>query len=564
MNENETKRDGIEVPAEDIAEETVDTEAADTTENPETPAEKDSAPAKKEKKKNGKKALMKAIHGKNFKYGSMSTIITVVVIVLTILINVGASALVNRYPSLKLDMSKGSKMSLSEDLTETVDGVEHKTEIIFCTTKDNYENTFNNYLAQKIGMEAMNEGTRITTLAEKAAERNANISVRYIDLDENPSFVNEYPNESLDSSKIIVRTDYRYRVLTLSDLFQQKQSMDYSTYQTVTTYYSNVEYALANALVSTNLDEVPVIAVATGHGETEPTTLTALLKSNNFQTTEVNLMTDKEIDQEVDVIVITSPTADFTAEQIELLEDFLYNNGNYGKNVLYITSPTRSPMPNLDAFLADWGMELGETGAYLRESNDKRYVQYPELMLLDVNTADDSCLSSFTNSTVGTLLSAPMQLLFTFDSGVSTKALLSTSEDAYVVPGDVENASDYKPNNSDYGSNVVLGYGEKYISKNNEMLYSRVAVCTSLYAMDYFLTTNTYGNKDITLTFFKFMTGTLGNDDLVYIAATEFNDTDMALTYNTVNTVGLWIFTILVPLAVLAIGFVIWLRRRHL
>ena len=147
MNENEKKIDGVETPVEDTA--------------VQQPAEP---------KKSGKKAFAKAIHGKNFKYGSMATIITVVVIVLTILINVGATALVNRYPSLKLDMSTGAKMSLSKDLTETVDTIQHKTEIIFCTTKDNYETTFNNYLAQQIGMEAMNEGTRITTLAEKAAE----------------------------------------------------------------------------------------------------------------------------------------------------------------------------------------------------------------------------------------------------------------------------------------------------------------------------------------------------------------------------------------------------------
>lgn len=541
MNENEKKIDGVETPVEDTA--------------VQQPAEP---------KKSGKKAFAKAIHGKNFKYGSMATIITVVVIVLTILINVGATALVNRYPSLKLDMSTGAKMSLSKDLTETVDTIQHKTEIIFCTTKDNYETTFNNYLAQQIGMEAMNEGTRITTLAEKAAERNANISVRYVDLDENPSFVNNYKNESLDSSKIIVQTEYRYRVLALSDLFQQKSSMDYSTYQQKTTYYSNVEYALANALVSTNLDEVPVVAVATGHGETEPTTLTSTLKSNNFQVTEINLMTDTEISDEIDVVLIAAPTADFTTEQIEMMEKFLNNNGNYGKNILYMTAPTRSPMPNLDAFLADWGMKLGDAGAYLRESNDKRYVQYPELMLLDVNADDDSCLKAFGKATVGTLLSAPMQLLFDYDSGVSTKALLTTSETAYVVPSGVEDASKYEPKDSDYGKNVVLGYGEKYVSKNNEQLYSRVAVCTSMYALDYFLSTNTYGNKDIALTFFKHMTGTTGDDDQVYIAATEFKGSDMTLSYSTVNTVGLWIFTILVPLAVLAMGLVIWLRRRHL
>ena len=539
MNENEKKIDGVETPVEDTA--------------VQQPAEP---------KKSGKKAFAKAIHGKNFKYGSMATIITVVVIVLTILINVGATALVNRYPSLKLDMSTGAKMSLSKDLPETVDTIQHKTEIIFCTTKDNYESTLNGYLAQQIGAEAMNEGTRITTLAEKAAERNANISVRYVDLDENPSFVNNYKNESLDSSKIIVQTEYRYRVLALSDLFQQKSS----TYQQKTTYYSNVEYALANALVSTNLDKVPVVAVATGHGETEPTTLTAALKSNNFQVTEINLMTDTEISDEIDVILIAAPTADFTTEQIEMMEKFLNNNGNYGKNILYMTAPTRSPMPNLDAFLADWGMKLGDAGAYLRESNDKRYVVgNPELMLLDVNADDDSCLKAFGKATVGTLLSAPMQLLFDYNSGVSTKALLTTSETAYVVPSGVEDASKYEPKDSDYGKNVVLGYGEKYVSKNNEQLYSRVAVCTSVYALNLdLLMSSTFNNKDIALTFFKHMTGTVGDDDQVYIAATEFKSTDMTLSYSTVNIIGRWIFTILVPLAVLAMGLVIWLRRRHL
>ena len=185
-------------------------------------------------------------------------------------------------------------------------------------------------------------------------------------------------------------------------------------------------------------------------------------------------------------------------------------------------------------------------------------------MLLDVNADDDSCLKAFGKSTVGTLLSAPMQLLFDYDSGVSTKALLTTSETAYVVPSGVEDASKYEPKDGDYGKNGVLGYGEKYVSKNNEQLYSRVAVCTSMYALDYFLSTNTYGNKDIALTFFKHMTGTTGDDDQVYIAATEFKGSDMTLSYSTVNTVGLWIFTILVPLAVLAMGLVIWLRRRHL
>jgi hypothetical protein len=135
--------------------------------------------SKKKFGKFGKKELMQKIHGKNFKYGSMSTIITVVVVVLAILINVGATALVKRFPSLQLDMSVGNRMTLSKDLTEIIDEVEHKTEIFFCSDRDTFEPSFNNTVAQYVGADGMTEGTRLISLVEKAAERPVQWSHRH-------------------------------------------------------------------------------------------------------------------------------------------------------------------------------------------------------------------------------------------------------------------------------------------------------------------------------------------------------------------------------------------------
>jgi ABC-type uncharacterized transport system involved in gliding motility auxiliary subunit len=38
----------------------------------------------------------------------------------------------------------------------------------------------------------------------------------------------------------------------------------------------------------------------------------------------------------------------------------------------------------------------------------------------------------------------------------------------------------------------------------------------------------------------------------------------MAVTLRQVNTIGLTIFTITIPVLVLLVGMIIWLRRRHL
>ncbi len=560
MNENEKKIDEVTASAEEAQAAAAEEAAAPAGEPAQAAAEpaQEPAPEKKPAQKHGKKDRLKKLHSKNFKYGSMSTLITVIVVVAAILINIGASALVKRFPSLKLDLTSDSRMTLSKDLSEIVDEVNHKTEIIFCNDKEDFEKAYNSTLQQYVGGDAITDGTRITTLAEKAAERNKNISVRYVNLDTDPSFQNKFPNETLSSQNIIIQTEYRYRVLALNDLYQQKQNGSTSSY----TYYSNVEYELANALISTNLDSVPKIAFATGHGETKGETLSSVLENNNFEVSELNLMTESEISSDIDVVIISAPTTDFTPDQIKTLETFLDNGGDYGKNVFFVFTPNREKMPNLYAFLQDWGMQLGEEGAYVMESDSSKYVQQPMLPLVTVNSDDESCVKEFANSSVVAPLAVPMKTLFDYDSGITVKTLLSTASSSYVVP----NGSDasYKPTAADYGANAVLAYGEKYVSKHNDMLYSRVAVCTSYYAMDSYLSATAFGNKNVTVTFFKFMTDTLGNEDSVYIPSIEFTSSDMTLNQSQVNFIGLVIFTIAIPLAVLVIGLVVWLRRRHL
>ncbi len=509
------------------------------------------------KAKLSKKEWMQKIHGKNFKYGSMSTVIVAVVVVLTILLNVGASALVNRFPSLKLDMSEGSRLTLSQDMNDVVDTVSEKTEIIFCATRGGIENLYNNTMASYVGADAMNEGTRLVSLAEKAAERNENITVRYVDLDENPSFVKEFPNEDLNEGDVIVRTKYRYRVLTLADMYSSQINSTNTAYE----YISIIEYTLANAMVATNLTDVPVITLATGHGETAPSVLATYLQENNFEINSIDLMTSAYIREETDVLIISNPTDDFSVAQIEMLDKFLENDGKYGKNVLIMLAPTREETPRLDAFMAEWGMQVGKPGEVVVESDENKYMQYAYVPLLNVSSATDAGVSNLAGTTIIGSQITSMKLAFEEHGGVAVYKVLTTNDTSYVIPAGQN--MEYKPVDSDYGENVVLAHGEKFLSKDGKGLYSRVSVCTSIDALNTWVN-QLSGNRNLALQYFKHLTGTVGEDHSVYIEGLKFTMTDMTVTQSQVNTIGLTIFTITIPVLVLLAGMIIWLRRRHL
>ena len=62
----------------------------------------------------------------------------------------------------------------------------------------------------------------------------------------------------------------------------------------------------------------------------------------------------------------------------------------------------------------------------------------------------------------------------------------------------------------------------------------------------------------------KLLTGTSDTRIGISVSQTQTNTRDIAASASVIQFVGLIVFTALVPIAVLAAGLVIFLRRRHL
>lgn len=514
------------------------------------------APKGKKAKKDKKKKFSVWVHSTRFKHGSLSSVFVVGVLVLAVLLNVGATALVNRFPSLRLDMTADRRLSLNEDFTDLIDKIDVPTEIIFCAEHDTVENNVNNALANQVGGNAINEGTRLLELVSKAAERNSNIKVSYVDIEKNPGFTSDYTNDTLNAYSIIVKSDKRHKVLTINDLYKSGQDSSGNT-----TYASNIEYAIGNAMLAVNVDKLPIVGVATGHGETEPKYLTALLEDNNFEIQTVDLMLSQPIDSSIDVLVINAPTGDYTSDQIKILEDFLVNGEQYGKDIVVSLSPAQdtSKMPNFKAFMADWGIGVQEAGSIVMESDNSRYVGNGLTPLLQFG--EETIFDDYSSGVAVGYALAPIEVLWESHSGVAVSTVLSTYDSAYSVA--TENINTYEPKDSDKKSYPAMTISAKGVS-GTRVTYSRVVTLASTEMFNSFTQYGSTKNSDCAVTLFRFLSDTTGDENKVYIDSTKLTSADFTVSSNMVNMVGMTIFMILIPLLVLAVGLIVWLRRRHL
>ena len=140
---------------------------------------------------------------------------------------------------------------------------------------------------------------------------NSHISVEFIDPDTNPTFVSEYADDNLTTGKVLVRTEQRYRVLTLTDLFSSEQNSSTGEYNC----YSMVDSALASALELVNMEDVPVFTIATGHGEMltsdNMSSFLGMIEDQNFEVQEIDLLTE-EIPEGTQVLMLPTPTSDYS------------------------------------------------------------------------------------------------------------------------------------------------------------------------------------------------------------------------------------------------------------
>ena len=543
---------------------------ADLEKNPETEPETQPEVQKEtpEKPKKEKKKLS-AAKLKKLKYGSIATAITCAVVAAVVLLNVLVSVLVEKYP-LKLDLTEDAKYEISE---ESINYLKTLTQDV----------NFTVFMAESKFQTSGVSFKMVSETLERYTQYSDKIHLRYVDPSSNPDVVNQYQanySASLTEGDIVVSNaadESKLRVVKIGNLFdydQQKYMQYYygqGSLEDAITGFSG-EQNLTSALMNvTDANPMTIGVISTANGQAlynlqfSGNALNALantLYKNGYNIEEVDMYTTNFDTETYDILLLPAPVNDLTANGIDKLSAFLYNDGKYDKDLIYIASFTQSNTPNLDEFLETWGIQM--TNNLVLEGDASAAQQ----VALSISTgavsvpvaeiAEETYSAGLPNTSlpIAAPLCRSINLLWDSKTSGIISTLLKTSDSVYLseMGQNTENA-DKTP----VGSQIVAAVSSRKNTEDNITHDSNILVLGSIMMCDSALMQDaSYNNAQYLMTVVNNLAGKGSN---LVIASKDL--TNETITITTAGMQGIHIFIFAIPSAVIAVGVLVFLRRRN-
>lgn len=516
-------------------------------------AEEDAAVKQKEERfkkerKEQKVGLSRGELKKRLKYGSLSVVFTALVIAAIVVCNILVDLVASKIPAVNIDTTDKQYYELSDESIEYLKTLEeYEIEIIFIgdekqLLKDQYYN-------------------KILKLAEKYKMYTPNLDISYMDIDKNPGFAADYDNIELTLGDALVVCGDRYRQLTSGDFIYTEDENEngnyYGTTDSSTVNYSlTAEYALSTAIMVVTASDNPKATVITGHGEQELAKLVRLLENNGYEVNSQSIL--KELDYTSNLLIIAAPTKDYSETDLKKLDDFLFNNGKYGKNVMYVADYTQPVLPNLEAFLHDWGFEIS-SGVVYESDESLAYANMPALNTLRFIDANLTLDSAFADVSAFGYYGRPAKIANVLDVNMENSIILQHTETSKV--GNATANGFEKGENEAYPYIAMARTTLSKYSEEIEVFQSSLLFVNSIGFFEDELFEKSYSaNPDVTIAAVDSM---LGRDDVLLIPSKSLTAAALGITYAQANIIGS-IAAVVIPVSLLVACLVVFIRRRFL
>lgn len=532
-----------------------ETEAAQGTA---APAQAENAPAESEAKAKKPAKAKRAFNVRSFRHGTLSVVLTVIFVAAVVVLNVIVGIISERFDTTA-DLTDSGFYTLDEDaenyIKNTLSG---DVSVTVLATESEFE-------AQGTYFKQVNEILKKMTMASD------HVTLDYIDLNQNPNYSAQFKGETLAAGYIVVESPEtgRHRILTRGDYLAVNSSLssyDSSVIEQYIQYYgssviegSNIEQAAVSAMMYVSNSDLVRVAFTEGYGEADSSALQKALERNGYDVLTVNLTTD-EIPDDVDFVVVFGPKYDIDNENLSKLDRFADNGGEYGKNVFYFASVDQEKTPNIDAFLADWGFEIGYSAVGQSDSSYliSSYTSYAHLQqIMDTPYTETTYLSQL--YTFGAYLRPVIQL---WDDGarggVEQKVLMTTYDNAFLCPLDLADGEEFSLDTAESGTFIDAAIAYRVHATNQKLSQLAVFGSTEL-AGSSFMSTSNANNQDFFINLFNYISG---KEDGIVIKSKTVSAPTFEMNAQTANTLAV-VLCVAVPAAVIVLGIVIWVRRRH-
>lgn len=497
--------------------------------------------AKAEKNKNKKGGFKALLKSRKAKHGSIAIALVAIVIALVVVLNVVFSLLTSRFPDMSIDLTSSSSFALQNDTIDYVSHLEKDVTVNILTTKKTFEDQ-GNYYVQAVKL-----------LEKMSSKSNSKIKIKYIDLNSTPTFTSKYENVDWSSKDniMLVESGDNYKVLTIPDIFEYDEST-YSYYGTYSVTGSKVEQGVVTSILNVTTDDKTVVDMIKGNNEEDYSGIKTAFENNAYKVNEVTLATG-DIDDDANIVVLFSPAVDLDQTAIDKLSNWLDNDGKYGKSLIYTPPVQKVDTPNLDKFLKDWGMELSDGVVF--ESSQNRLISSTSAYAFTIDYTD-YYVDGLKNKNIPLVTSSSRAITISDEN--LAHSLLNTAKTAGIYPFDAGDDWDYK----DAIADKELSVAAEGTKTSTDKKTSNVIVFGSdlMFSSD-ILSYNSFNNS----AYFINLVNTISDkeDVGITIESKSMESKELGITDLTLQGLMMWIFVILIPIATLVTGLVIWLRRRN-
>lgn len=263
-----------------------------------------------------------------------------------------------RRANVYIDITSEGLYTVTEAMEKEIAELESDVEILFLADEDRL----------------LNHGLLryVYIMSRKLAEESEHISVRTVDILEDPTAADAFKTAQgtvVTSTDVIVHSGGRHKILSADSFFATEEN-EYVSY--------NGEYRLATAILSvTTYPSGPYAYFVTGHGEryyvegdagSDPTlsAFAELLGDTGLRVGKLNLDEVDAVPDDCVLLIFVGTETDYSAGDIydynspsalKKLDEFLFRK----KSVMFFRDALGAPLPNLEDYLAEWGIGFTPT-----------------------------------------------------------------------------------------------------------------------------------------------------------------------------------------------------------
>lgn len=526
------------------------------------------------------KKSKKRLNTRKLRFGTTSVAITAVFVVAVLLLNIIVNGLSARYP-LSIDLSEDKVYTMTDDSKAVAESVKEEVNIVVFAGEQLFSQS-------TVGASSYGVPEYDTMLLEfynilkqYASHSNGLVKYSFIDPNQNPTEYASYQQLfEVEAAEILLHTETQSRIIAVEDLFSIEYSeTDYESY----TFESKVESVLAAAINSLIGGETHTVIALTGHNEDEK--LIAALKNlyelNGYLFVEHNLSGSEEFDERGEIMLIAAPQFDYSADQIKRINNWMKNGENYERHLMVYTHLSAS-CPNLYEML-EVDYKIAVTDQVILETDLER-VYSGSYQANAFHTLTDVAQTEFTKNSASTAqVFAPFSRRLVTSLGAkdeesafniyglklnsfpsSTKIMTIEKLNFLEQGGSIDQDKDLlKLSDDSYPLTSMVAYvSELYNNTTEKTVRSTVVVCGTPnigYADN--IKQGNFKNEELLLDVFNSM---VNAKERVRISTKTYSSDSVYFNPRAQLIIGYGVFIIGIPLIIVIICLVVFLRRKNL